>query len=155
MSDDLFKHEGLIFILLVMLILAKICIFIYIKFQSSAQVDEHPEDEGLSHFWNSMTGEVQKKFFANEAFLQSKLKLKTLDDKQMEYLRTEQRAGKHVPYITGLANYDLLRNIIYQDELEYYPIEQCDDADDLVQNAFVTNILYIGEHNKIIEEGVV
>lgn len=46
----------------------------------------------------------------------------------------------------------MLRNIIYQDELEYYPIEQCDDAEDLIQNSFVSNILYIGEHNKTQED---
>jgi hypothetical protein len=131
-----------------MLIVAKICIFIYNLYQASVLVDDElAEDEGLAPFWNSLTGEVQKKFFANESFLQSKLKLRTIDEKMTERLRTAQRTGKQ--YITGLANYDLLRNIIYQDELEYYPIEQCDDAEDLIQNAFVTNVLYIGEHNKI------
>ena len=146
--DDLFKHEGLILILLAVLIVSKICMFIYNLYQSSVLVDDDAaEDEGLAPFWNSLTGEVQKKFFANESFLQSKLKLRTIDEKMTERLRTAQRTGKQ--YITGLANYDLLRNIIYQDELEYYPIEQCDDAEDLIQNAFVTNVLYIGEHNKI------
>jgi len=59
------------------------------------------------------------------------LSFKTLDEGSLERLRTSKREiGKE--YITGLPNYDILRNLIYQDEFEYYPIEQCDDPEDLL-----------------------
>lgn len=57
--DDIFKHEGLILILLALLLTAKIGIKIYNYYSTfNHHEEDHPEDEGLAPFWNSLTGEV-------------------------------------------------------------------------------------------------
>ena len=56
--DDLFKHEGLILVLLALLFVAKMFMLVYEMCKEGEDEDAHPEDEGLAPFWNSLTGEV-------------------------------------------------------------------------------------------------
>jgi hypothetical protein len=66
--------------------------------------------EDLDEYWQNIVGKEQMEWYANELYQRSALKIKTLDDRSLEKLRTSKRTKK---YFEGACNYEILSNIKY------------------------------------------
>ena len=51
-------------------------------------------NENLPPYWNCIPGEEQKVWYTKEVYIRELLDLKTVDDKQLEELRTQIRGQK-------------------------------------------------------------
>jgi hypothetical protein len=66
--------------------------------------------EDLDEYWQNLVGKEQMEWFANELYNRSALKIKTLDNRSLEKLRTTKRTKK---YFSGAVNYEILSNLKY------------------------------------------
>ena len=74
-------------------------------------------DENLPSYWNAMTGNDQKNWYAFELYYRKKFGIQNLSDEQLERLRTGKiDKKKFKKYIDGDCNYEILSNLKYQQE---------------------------------------
>lgn len=96
-------------------------------------------DENLGNYWKIIPGVDQKRWYTKEMHLQQNLNIKTMDDKNLEMLRTCKRGPK---YLMNIYNYDILSNYRYCDEFFYM---QMDKRVEHESSDFVAKVLYLGE----------
>ena len=69
-------------------------------------------DENLGAYWTNLTGIAQMRTFVQELYNQRKLKVRTMDDRTLERLRSSKREDK---VIESVHNYDPLHNKRFSD----------------------------------------
>lgn len=96
-------------------------------------------DENLGAYWTNLTGIAQMRTFVQELYNQRKLKVRTMDDRTLEKLRSSKREDK---VIESVHNYDPLHNKRFSDQLFYSEIYNRTENQ---TSDFTTKALYVGE----------
>ena len=104
-------------------------------------------NEKLGNYWKCLSGIDQKRWFTKELYLREELKIKTLDDYNMSLISLGQRGEK---CISGICNYDILRNERQADVFFYTPMEKRFQQFQFESSDIVAKIIYLGEE-KIID----
>lgn len=85
--------------------------------------------ENIGSFWESLTGDDQKIWYASEIYSKFRFGISTVEDDALEKLRTMDRRkapkvnNKKPKHIEGDSRYDLLASINYQQDFQYISIE--------------------------------
>ena len=101
--------------------------------KDGADISDEQLDENLPNFFNAIAGDFQKVWYATELYNQKHNGIKSLDNDQMELLRTAKgyMASKK---ICSLPTYDILSNWYYQDMFMYDPLVEREFAFDEDEN---------------------
>ena len=95
----------------------------------------------MPDYFCCIPGEEQKDWYAKEVYLREVLSLKTIDDKEMERLRTAKRQNKK---FEGTINYDILANRFYADAFQYQSMAMRNEDIDFESSDMVSGVLYLG-----------
>lgn len=85
--------------------------------------------EPIGSYWESLTGDDQKIWYASEIYSKFRFQISSVEDDALENLRTKDRRkadkidGKKPQYIEGDSRYDILSNLNYQQEFQYISVE--------------------------------
>ena len=123
------------------------------KFERDVMAED--VDEGLPSFWECLTGDDQKIWYASEIYSSYMFDIKSVDDDTIQLLRNTNRAtaekqkdGPKHKYIQGDSRYDILANINYQQEFQFISIEQRNEFEDYMLSNMILRALNLDDDKR-------
>lgn len=135
--------------------------------QQEAGVEDKVADqeEAIGYYWDSLTGDDQKIWYASECYSNHMYEIRSVDDDTLVKLYTSDRRkapaldtsvskkGHKPKYIQGDSRYDILSNLKYQQQFQYISIEARNEVEDYLLSDMILVALNMDEYSKANDAG--
>ena len=150
------NQNVLMLLVIAILVFGRFIVFVLKRsgvFSKTTKLDQDLDvNENLPAYWSCIPGEEQKVWYTKEVYLREVMDLKTIDEKQLEKLRTFKRGKKK---FAGSVNYDILSNRFYADAFQYQSMDARNEPGDFESSDMVLKALYTGQSYQHIKPGAV
>ena len=103
--------------------------------------DDEDVDEDLGTYFECVSPEDRKRWYAEEVYNSSKLGIETMTPKTLQKIRTVQKGKKQ---IRSTPNYEILSDYKYISAFQFVPIALRNTREETIVSDLITQIMYMG-----------